>query len=92
MTRQSETFMTAREAREQAEKHSLPYDILAQIDVEITNACALGRFDTSYWLNVEYERTVRKIIQNLQYRGFNVTRSSDDWRQICIDWKEERED
>lgn len=82
-----EKFMTADEARARAEKHTVSHGLLMAIENEIENACDLGKFDTSYWLNVEYKFTANKIIKELRERGFEVNQASTDFRQIYIYWR-----
>lgn len=82
-----EKFMTADEARARAEKQTLPYEMLMAIENEIKDACDLGKFSTSYWLNVEYRFIANKIISELCDRGFEVNQSDTDFRQIYIYWR-----
>ena len=83
-----ERFMTADEARARAEENVVPYELLLAIENEIGKACDLGKFDTSYWLNVEYKFTANKIINKLRDRGFEVDQSDTDFRQIYIYWRD----
>ena len=62
------------------------------IENEIGKACDLGKFDTSYWLNVEYKFTANKIINKLRDRGFEVDQSDTDFRQIYIYWRKDEWD
>lgn len=87
-----EKFMTADEARARAEENVVPYELLLDIENEIGKACDLGKFDTSYWLNVEYKFIANKIINKLRDRGFEVDQSDTDFRQIYIYWRKDEWD